>query len=286
VNRRRWVSIALWSAAFVLAVALGFLQRMTGPSYPVEGRFISGGETVGYSLPRSHGGAGGLTIDLRLPSPDHEATIMWRRYPTEDAWQALPMLRISDGVVSAEIPHQPPAGKVEYWIRVSGGGTELRIPSSESVVARYRGSVRASILIPHIIAMFASLMVASRALFEVLRPSYGSSPSGAAKGTILVSMGLLGVGGLILGPLVQLEAFGALWTGWPFGTDLTDNKTLIAVLAWLPAVVAALRSKKTRLAVVAGWIVMMAVFSIPHSMRGSQLDWDAESPQTTSSRKP
>jgi hypothetical protein len=63
--------------------------------------------------------------------------------------------------------------------------------------------------------------------------------------------GLPFVGGLILGPPVQLEAFGALWTGWPFGADLTDNKTLIAVLAWVPAVVAALRNKKTRLSDVA-----------------------------------
>ena len=39
---------------------------------------------------------------------------------------------------------------------------------------------------------------------------------------------LLAVGGFILGPLVQNYAFGELWTGVPFGWDLTDNKTLIA----------------------------------------------------------
>ncbi len=86
-------------------------------------------------------------------------------------------------------------------------------------------------------------------------------------------MGLLVVGGLFLGPLVQKFAFGAYWTGWPYGTDLTDNKTLIAFLAWLPATIAAVRGLRTRLAVVLGWIVMMGVFLIPHSMRGSELDW-------------
>jgi len=32
---------------------------------------------------------------------------------------------------------------------------------------------------------------------------------------------------------VQHYAFGQLWTGVPFGWDLTDNKTLLAALAWV-----------------------------------------------------
>jgi hypothetical protein len=89
-------------------------------------------------------------------------------------------------------------------------------------------------------------------------------------------MGLLVVGGLVLGPVVQKFAFDAYWTGWPLGTDMTDNKTLWAFLAWLPATVMALRGKRTRWAVVLGWLVMTGVFLIPHSVRGSQLDWNAD----------
>ena len=40
---------------------------------------------------------------------------------------------------------------------------------------------------------------------------------------------------MILGPLTQYYAFGALWTGFPFGIDLTDNKTLIALIGWIIA---------------------------------------------------
>ncbi|MCK7537691.1 MAG: hypothetical protein MZV63_45435 [Marinilabiliales bacterium] len=50
--------------------------------------------------------------------------------------------------------------------------------------------------------------------------------------------------GMILGPVVQKYAFGDLWTGIPFGWDLTDNKTLIAVFAWILAVV--MNRKKDR----------------------------------------
>jgi hypothetical protein len=83
----------------------------------------------------------------------------------------------------------------------------------------------------------------------------------------------MSVGGMVLGPIVQKFAFGAFWTGWPNGSDLTDNKTLIAFLAWLPVTVLALRGRKLRIALVVGWIVMMGVFLIPHSLRGSEMDW-------------
>ena len=40
---------------------------------------------------------------------------------------------------------------------------------------------------------------------------------------------LLFLGGIIMGPVIQKYAFGAFWTGWPFGHDLTDNKTLCGI---------------------------------------------------------
>ena len=40
----------------------------------------------------------------------------------------------------------------------------------------------------------------------------------------------LGLGGMILGPIVQKYAFGAYWTGIPFGHDLTDAKNLVDAL--------------------------------------------------------
>jgi hypothetical protein len=301
---RRWISIALWAAALLVAVGLAFVQRLTGPSYPVRGKYRLAGETVRYSLPRSHGGAGGLTVSLRLPSAGTRGAVMWRRFPTDEGWRTLPLRPMSDtggstaladssaqtdafaDVLAAEIPHQPPAGKVEYWVLLEGGGEVVRLPADEAVVARFRGSVSGWILIPHIIAMFASLLLATRALFEVLRPGAQArtKPSGLVKAEptgsalVLASMVLLVLGGLILGPLVQRSAFGALWTGWPFGSDLTDNKTLIAFLAWLPAVILAFARRRTRTAVIIGWIVMMGVFSIPHSLRGSELDWENDVP--------
>ena len=76
---------------------------------------------------------------------------------------------------------------------------------------------------------------------------------------------------MIFGPLVQFHAFGEYWTGIPFGWDLTDNKTLIAFLFWLLAVSGNWKREKPSLTILAAAIMLM-IFSIPHSMFGSELD--------------
>jgi hypothetical protein len=278
VKKSRGVSLTLWVAAFLVTVLLAGFQRKTGPSYPIDGQVrLSSGETIDYSLPRSNQGRPELEIELVMPSGGGEATLEWRRWPTEEAFRRQSMGVGSDGRLVARIPTQPAAGKVEYRIVLRAGGAAVSIPATETVVARYRDDVPVSVLIPHILAMFLSMLISSRALFEVLRPG-----APRARALVLVSMALLVVGGLVLGPIVQRFAFGAYWTGWPLGSDLTDNKTLIAFLAWLPATILAWRRGPTRLAVTMGWLVMMGVFLIPHSARGSQLDWSEMEEDTRS----
>jgi len=89
----------------------------------------------------------------------------------------------------------------------------------------------------------------------------------------IVTVIVLGIGGMILGPIVQKYAFGEFWTGFPYGTDLTDNKTLIAFIGWLIALVAVIKTKKPKFWVAFATVVMFAVFLIPHSVMGSELDY-------------
>lgn len=264
----RATSALLWVLAFVLAVALGAFQRMTGPTYPKHGRVAVAGEELRYSLLRTHGGEGGLRVRIAGVDERVQGVVSWRRYPTGEAWQTLPMTRTEPGALAAEIPHQPPAGKVEYRVVLDDAGRTVTIPEGDAVVARFRAEVPAGVLIPHILAMFGSMILATRALLEVLRRALPRP-----RRVVVAAMALLVVGGLFLGPLVQKFAFDAFWTGWPLGTDLTDNKTALATLAWLPATLLALRNRPLRAAVIVGWLVMMGVFLIPHSFRGSQIDW-------------
>jgi Na+/melibiose symporter-like transporter len=86
------------------------------------------------------------------------------------------------------------------------------------------------------------------------------------------------LGGMILGPIVQKYAFGEYWTGFPFGGDFTDNKTLIMWLAWVIAIaIIGFKPKKkeiiSRIVVLIATIIMTAVYLIPHSLGGSTLDY-------------
>ena len=81
------------------------------------------------------------------------------------------------------------------------------------------------------------------------------------------------IGGMILGPIVQYHAFGEAWTGVPLGWDLTDNKTLIAVIFWAIAVFANRRKERPGLSILAA-VVLLLVYSIPHSVFGSELDYE------------
>ena len=83
---------------------------------------------------------------------------------------------------------------------------------------------------------------------------------------------LFAIGGIVLGPIVQYYAFGDFWTGIPFGWDLTDNKTLIALIFWILAVIMN-RKKERPLYTILAAVILLIVFSIPHSLFGSQLDY-------------
>jgi hypothetical protein len=82
------------------------------------------------------------------------------------------------------------------------------------------------------------------------------------------------IGGFIFGPIVQKYAFGAFWTGFPFGHDLTDNKILIGFIGWLLALVALYKFKNPKRWIVFASILMFIIFLIPHSLLGSELDYN------------
>jgi hypothetical protein len=80
-------------------------------------------------------------------------------------------------------------------------------------------------------------------------------------------------GGLILGPVVQKYAFDAYWTGFPFGHDLTDNKTAVAFIGWLIAFLMYKKSNQPKRWALFASILLLIVYLIPHSVLGSELDY-------------
>ncbi len=263
----------LWIAALLLTLGSAYYQRKTGPTHPLDGEHEVSGIEVRYSLTRSHGGEGDQEVAVTAPDGRIWGRLLYKRYKTADAWKGLPMRREGDRLVGF-LPHQPPAGKLEYFIELHTSDYRVVIPrDGETVVTRFKGAVPDLALLPHIVFMFLGMLLAMRTGLEALLTD------GRPRSYVLWTLGLIFVGGMILGPVVQKFAFGEYWTGFPFGTDLTDNKTLVIFAAWLVAAAAvwnpnALRSRpRRRWIILAASLLTLVIYMIPHSMMGSELDY-------------
>ena len=269
VRDRGWISAILWVLAVVLMLGTAVYQRRTGPTHPLQGHAEVGSSAIDYALIRSANT--GTDPLVAIPDPGVEVQLHWRRYPTEDPYTVVPM-SVRDGQVVAALPFQPPAGKLDYYLVLDAPGGAVYVPPDRTAVIRFKGAVPAGALVPHILLMFFAVLWGIRTLLEALLDRRG------IRWMSWTTLALVGLGGMIMGPVVQKYAFGEAWTGVPFGWDLTDNKTLVMFLVWTAAVaVIGLRrprSPRTRWAAVVASVVMLAVYLVPHSMFGSELDYD------------
>ncbi len=263
-------SVLLWTLAVVLTMASAVYQRLTGPTYPVRFTGDLGGTRVAGKLLRTQVIGEDLPVTVRVQGTGEVGgAVSWRRYPSPDDWQDIPLRREGDTLVAALPAQARMASKIEYHVRLEGPGQTLRVPAREAAVARFKGAIPLPVLLVHILVMFLGMAWSLRTGFEALarRPNLPR-----LAGTTLV---ILAIGGMFLGPVLQKYAFGVFWAGWPLGEDLTDNKLAVAVLAWAFAVWRLRCSSGGRWWAVAATVVTFVIFMIPHSMHGSTLDYES-----------
>jgi hypothetical protein len=258
-----------WTVAVVLTLISAVWQRWSGPTYPAKGTVLVGGQTIAFNLPRTNSITDRQKVVVEVANPSITGTVEWRHYPTSEPFRALPMAR-QGRYLETEIPPPPEplmpmAGKLEYRVRLSAAGEHVAFPAL-AAVTRFKGDVPLWILIPHVAAMFFGMLFSTRAAVAAI---FG----GPTRLWGFLTVALLLFGGFVLGPIVQKLAFGAYWTGVPWGYDLTDNKTLIAAAAWILAALQMRHGRRARVAVVVATIVTMTVFAIPHSVWGSEAKW-------------
>ncbi|MGA7837594.1 MAG: hypothetical protein WB996_06470 [Ignavibacteriaceae bacterium] len=261
-------SVLFWILAVIITLLSAYYQRVTGPTYPLSGKITIDNNVIDYHLDRSHNSTDDCVINVDTKDKTLSGILEWKRFKTDDEFTKVEMTN-KDGVLSALLPKQPPAGKLQYRVLIQKENTSFSIPAEQKyVVIRYKGAVPLFILIPHIFAMFGTMLLSTRTGLEVFNKER------RLKLYTSWTIGFLILGGMILGPLTQYYAFGALWTGFPFGIDLTDNKTLIALIGWLIAAFMLKRSKKPGWWVVGASVLLFLIYLIPHSVLGSELDYN------------
>ncbi len=259
--------ILFWVLAVVITLTAAIYQRMTGPSYPKTFRVTINSQEIKGELPRSGNTGINAPIELKNVPNGAYATLFYRRFPSNDGYTPEPFERAGSNLV-AYLPSELPAGKLAYFLQIGQGFNIVSIYMDQPVIIRYKGEVPSYILIPHILFMFFAMLLSSLAGIFAL----GKVES--YKFWSWLAITFLFLGGLIFGPIVQQYAFGEAWTGFPFGYDLTDNKTLIAFLAWVIALLFNWKKERPSL-IVGAAVVLLVIFSIPHSAMGSELNYSS-----------
>lgn len=261
MKSRTIISIIL---AILLTAGAAYYQRKTGPTYTKDISFTFNEQNYDVKLERSRSGSDDCPIKIDRKELTLSANLIFRKYPTKDKYDTIPFNREGD-VLIGNLPGQPPAGKLQYYFQVTNGTSSIDVGKENPTVIRFKGKVPFSILIPHIIMMFLAMFFSNLSGFLALFKNF------RFRLISMVTLLIIFAGGMILGPIVQKYAFGEFWTGVPFGWDLTDNKTLVAFVFWLIAVLFNLK-KERRIFVIIAFLMTLIIFSIPHSMFGSELN--------------
>jgi hypothetical protein len=258
-------SAVLWIAAILITIASAAYQRMTGPTYPIKGSVRIGEMQVNYDLLTSHVTTADARMQIIVPDENVEGEIKWKRFKSNDEWSIEQLDRIADTLFIA-IPKQPAAGKVIYQIiLIDENGNEHPL-ASKAVIIRFKNHVPVYVLIPHIILIFAGMLLATRTGLEAIFRNTQTYTM------IIWTAIFLFLGGLVFGPLVQKAAFNEYWTGWPFGHDLTDSKTAFAMIFWIIALFRG-RKRDGRAWTIIASVLTLVIFLIPHSILGSEIDY-------------
>ncbi|WP_321343205.1 hypothetical protein [uncultured Draconibacterium sp.] len=270
-----------WLLAIVITLAAVIYQRKTGPTYDKKMSIEVNNTNYEVKLVRSIEIGSNTEVKLGIDDKTIQARLFYKQYPSIDDYKSVDFVYKEKPVDSylmnkvfkiteetgwfAPVPEQPAAGKIQYYFQITDKQGTTSYLKDTPVVIRFKGAVPSSILAPHIFFMFFAMLLGNLAgIMAVFRHN-------RFKFYTTVTLFTLLVGGMILGPMVQLHAFGEAWAGVPFAWDLTDNKTLVAFIFWILAFVMNRKKERPVYTIVAS-IVMLIVYSIPHSMYGSQLD--------------
>lgn len=268
-------------AVILTVVLLGISRRlstrrphdlaMEGPGFSAEHRTVT--EQVG---------AGSPVLSLTLRGDRELEPAVLYRVGREEALHTVPMAMEEMGVWYSVLPEYKKGTKIYYAIELrDGSGIVARMPeeSGSFLFIKYKGKVSSIVLILHIIFMFASFYFMIQSFWSAIGILVGRDwkmeAVGHARWVLISSF----IGGWPLGFILNYQAFGVVWEGFPFGYDITDNKTQIMFIFWLASLLLVrgsflgrgeerdrLGARGFAVALMVSFVVSLLLFIVPHSL--------------------
>lgn len=145
-------------------------------------------------------------------------------------------------VYQATIPLHPKGIKAWYYLEAVAtnelGEVVVTQPEKnqgqiEPIKLKFEGDVPIYIILAHVLLVFGAILCSALALFSAIDVKRGKRTVGQSVKYTLWTLILMFLGFVPIGIAMNYFAFGAIWEAFPFGWDVTDNKSQIIMLFWL-----------------------------------------------------
>jgi hypothetical protein len=266
----------------ILTIALLGLSRRLSTRRPQDLAFEGEGFRIEHRTVTEQVGPGRPDLALTVNGERALEPIVRYRVKGEEALRSVMMASGADGVWRAALPEFGKGTKIYYAIELLDGGEAVaRVPAENEsfLFIKYKGKVSSVVLILHIIFMFASFYFMMQCLWSAVGILGGRARKGEAVSNARWILLSSFIGGWPLGFILNYQAFGVIWEGYPFGYDITDNKTQIMFVFWLVSLLLVrgsfmgkgeemdtLGERGFAAAVIVSFIVSILLFIVPHSL--------------------
>jgi hypothetical protein len=223
-----------------------------------------------------------VTLEVQVEaSPDIQEPGVFLYYKSEqELFVVVPMKPFEEGRYFGTIPAHGRGSLIKYYIEGrAGDDLVVQVPAEDMPRFEFyfKGTPNRSILIAHIVVIFAALFLFILSGYFAYRGLKQRKALVHAPRLSLLGAVLFFIASIPLGMVIAYQTYGTPWTGFPVGNDLTDNKSLVILLYWAAAAFfyrgSALRkdpssdvlpARALPYVYMAGVVVTIALFLIPH----------------------
>jgi hypothetical protein len=181
-----------------------------------------------------------VTIEVQVEaSGDIAEPGVFLYYKSEqELFVVVPMQRFEEGQYFGNIPAHERGSLIKYYVEGRAGqDLVVQVPAEgrPRFEFYFKGTPNRYVLIAHIAVIFAALFFFILAGYFAYRGLKERRASLHVPRLGLVGAVLFFIASIPLGMIVAYHTYGKLWTGFPVGNDLTDNKSLVILLYWAAA---------------------------------------------------
>jgi hypothetical protein len=266
---------------FILTLIIFFVARGLSTNNSEYVILEKNGVRVEHSTVFQQVGMGSPAIRVNVTPSDSISVNLIYICLRDNVRQDVKMRRGDSGIWEANLPSLNKGKRLKYSFVLRRDGKEiLRVPADgDFYLVKYKGDISTVVLILHIIFMFCAFFFIIETFLGALGILFSGEEIEYTIRMMRVALSCLFIGGWLFGFILNYQRFGPVWEGFPFGWDITDNKTQIIFIFWLITTFLVWGSffgrgqerdmigkKQYAGAVIISFIITVGLYLVPHSL--------------------